>query len=166
VFENVCGLRDDSESASAPEQSNKNKKTSDSTGNDIQVGGMNTCTSGSSTFTVFYPMWRHDDNAQNGYRRGWASVWRAPPTLRRPPLVQRPHLSTHTPANRTAAPLQLHQTSIRRRIRKAQLRAFAEPSDDVSTLDRAWLEHLADPARDVTDLVMEGPESEIVWSLF
>jgi len=28
------------------------------------------------------------------------------------------------------------------------------------------LEQLADPARDVMDLVMAGPESESVWSLF
>jgi hypothetical protein len=44
--------------------------------------------------------------------------------------------------------------------------SFAEPPDDVSAPDRAWLEHLADPARDVMDLVMAGPESESVWSLF
>ena len=44
--------------------------------------------------------------------------------------------------------------------------SFAEPPDDVSAHDRAWLEQLADPARDVMDLVMAGPESESVWSLF
>ena len=44
--------------------------------------------------------------------------------------------------------------------------SFAEPPDDVSAPDRAWLEQLADPARDVMDLVMAGPESESVWSLF
>jgi len=44
--------------------------------------------------------------------------------------------------------------------------SFAEPPDDVSTQDRGWLEQLVDPARDVMDLVMAGPESESVWSLF
>ena len=44
--------------------------------------------------------------------------------------------------------------------------SFAEPPDEVSAQDRAWLEQLADPARDVMDLVMAGPESESVWSLF
>ncbi len=44
--------------------------------------------------------------------------------------------------------------------------SFAEPPDDVEPLDRAWLEQLADPARDVMDLVMAGPESESVWAVF
>ncbi|KAI9442751.1 hypothetical protein H4582DRAFT_2073336 [Lactarius indigo] len=44
--------------------------------------------------------------------------------------------------------------------------SFAEPPDEVSAQDRGWLEQLADPARDVMDLVMAGPESESVWSLF
>ena len=44
--------------------------------------------------------------------------------------------------------------------------SFAEPPDDVAPLDRAWLEQLADPARDIMDLVVAGPESESVWSLF
>jgi hypothetical protein len=44
--------------------------------------------------------------------------------------------------------------------------SFAEPPDEVSAMDRAWMEQLADPARDVMDLVMAGPESESVWSLF
>jgi hypothetical protein len=44
--------------------------------------------------------------------------------------------------------------------------SFAEPPDDVSAQDRAWLEQLADPARDVMDSVMAGPESDSVWSLF
>lgn len=44
--------------------------------------------------------------------------------------------------------------------------SFAEPPDEVSAQDRGWLEQLADPARDVMDLVMVGPESESVWSLF
>ena len=44
--------------------------------------------------------------------------------------------------------------------------SFAEPPDDVSVQDRAWLEQLADPARDLMDLIIAGPESESVWSLF
>ncbi|KAH8997659.1 hypothetical protein EDB86DRAFT_892967 [Lactarius hatsudake] len=44
--------------------------------------------------------------------------------------------------------------------------SFAEPPDEVSAQDRGWLEQLADLARDVMDLVMAGPESESVWSLF
>ncbi|KAI0293364.1 hypothetical protein B0F90DRAFT_1402770 [Multifurca ochricompacta] len=44
--------------------------------------------------------------------------------------------------------------------------SFAEPPDEVSAQDRALLEQLADPARDVMDLVVAGPESESVWSLF
>ena len=42
----------------------------------------------------------------------------------------------------------------------------AEPPDEVSAQDRAWLEQLADPARDVMDSVMAGPESDSVWLLF
>jgi hypothetical protein len=44
--------------------------------------------------------------------------------------------------------------------------SFAEPPDEVSASDRMLLEQLADPARDVMDLVVAGPESESVWSLF
>jgi hypothetical protein len=44
--------------------------------------------------------------------------------------------------------------------------SFAEPPDEVSVSDRVLLEQLADPARDVMDLVVAGPESESVWSLF
>jgi hypothetical protein len=44
--------------------------------------------------------------------------------------------------------------------------SFAEPPDEVSGSDRMLLEQLADPARDVMDLVVAGPESESVWSLF
>ena len=44
--------------------------------------------------------------------------------------------------------------------------SFAEPPDEVSASDRVLLEQLADPARDVMDLVVAGPESESVWSLF
>lgn len=44
--------------------------------------------------------------------------------------------------------------------------SFAEPPDEVSASDRVSLEQLADPARDVMDLVVAGPESESVWSLF
>jgi hypothetical protein len=44
--------------------------------------------------------------------------------------------------------------------------SFAEPPDEVSASDRTLLEQLADPARDVMDLVVAGPESESVWSLF
>jgi len=33
-------------------------------------------------------------------------------------------------------------------------------------LDRARSEQLADPARNVIDLVMAGPESERVWAVF
>ncbi|KAH9977475.1 hypothetical protein BJV74DRAFT_888454 [Russula compacta] len=44
--------------------------------------------------------------------------------------------------------------------------SFAEPPDEVSVSDRMLLEQLADPARDVMDLVVAGPESESVWSLF
>ena len=44
--------------------------------------------------------------------------------------------------------------------------SFAEPPDEVSVPDRMLLEQLADPARDVMDLVVAGPESESVWSLF
>ena len=44
--------------------------------------------------------------------------------------------------------------------------SYAEPPDDVSGADRMLLEQLADPARDVMDLVVAGPEGESVWSLF
>ena len=44
--------------------------------------------------------------------------------------------------------------------------SYAEPPDEVSGSDRMLLEQLADPARDVMDLVVAGPESESVWSLF
>lgn len=44
--------------------------------------------------------------------------------------------------------------------------SFAEPPDGVSGSDRMLLEQLADPARDVMDLVVAGPESESVWALF
>ena len=44
--------------------------------------------------------------------------------------------------------------------------SFAEPPDDVPAQDRTWLEQLADPARDMMDLIIAGPESESVWSLF
>jgi hypothetical protein len=44
--------------------------------------------------------------------------------------------------------------------------SFAEPPDEVSASDRLLLEQLADPSRDVMDLVVAGPESESVWSLF
>jgi len=44
--------------------------------------------------------------------------------------------------------------------------SFAEPPDEVSVSDRILLEQLADTARDVMDLVVAGPESESVWSLF
>ncbi|KAI0260883.1 hypothetical protein BC834DRAFT_503632 [Gloeopeniophorella convolvens] len=44
--------------------------------------------------------------------------------------------------------------------------SFAEPPDAVCAADRALLEQLADPARDVMDLVVAGPEGESVWSLF
>jgi len=44
--------------------------------------------------------------------------------------------------------------------------SFAEPPDEVSVSDRMLLEQLADTARDVMDLVVAGPESESVWSLF
>ncbi len=41
--------------------------------------------------------------------------------------------------------------------------SFAEPPHDVEPLDRAWLEQ---PARDVIDLVMAGPENESVLAVF
>jgi hypothetical protein len=44
--------------------------------------------------------------------------------------------------------------------------SFAEPPDEVSGSDRMLLEQLADPARDVMDLVVAGPESESVWAMF
>jgi hypothetical protein len=44
--------------------------------------------------------------------------------------------------------------------------SFAEPPDEVSASDRMLLEQLAEPSRDVMDLVVAGPESESVWSLF
>jgi hypothetical protein len=44
--------------------------------------------------------------------------------------------------------------------------SYAEPPDEVSGSDRMLLEQVADPARDVMDLVVAGPESESVWSLF
>ncbi|KAI9511042.1 hypothetical protein F5148DRAFT_436759 [Russula earlei] len=44
--------------------------------------------------------------------------------------------------------------------------SFAELPDEVSASDRMLLEQLADTARDVMDLVVAGPESESVWSLF
>jgi hypothetical protein len=43
--------------------------------------------------------------------------------------------------------------------------SYAEPPDEVSGSDWMLLEQLADPAREM-DLVVAGPESESVWSLF
>ncbi|KAI0058009.1 hypothetical protein BV25DRAFT_1325805 [Artomyces pyxidatus] len=44
--------------------------------------------------------------------------------------------------------------------------SYAEPPDQVSPDDKLKLEQLAEPARDLMELVVEGPESESIWAAF
>jgi hypothetical protein len=89
-------------------------------------------------------------------------VWRAPLTLRRLPLAKGP---TSLRTRLQVAP-PCHFNGIGHQFVLALGRlSFTEPPD-VSAQDHAWLKQLANPARDVMDLVMGGPESENVWSLF
>jgi hypothetical protein len=60
----------------------------------------------------------HEDDAQNSRRD---RAWRAPATLGRLPLAQRPYQSTLTPENRTATTLQRYRAPIRRRTQAAVL---------------------------------------------
>ncbi|KAI0311901.1 hypothetical protein OF83DRAFT_708942 [Amylostereum chailletii] len=44
--------------------------------------------------------------------------------------------------------------------------SYAEAPDHISFEDKNRLEHLVEPARDIMDIVIEGPESESIWAAF